>query len=265
MKLPQVFIPWLRRVPLGLETVLVLLLFWQLAGLFWFAVSPKVQHGNLVMPQAVPDSHAVSTQNLQNWFSHTQPETMAPAGDLQLIAVISGARGVALLGGVQASAVAVRVGEEIRPGSRLIGVTASAVEIEQGGKRQYLAFLNKSASSPAALIVAAPPAARSAVKSRSLTRGQLSGVLRGGNLADWSSGLSSYRDGGIQIENVSKQPLMQALQLLNGDVLKRISGRAIRELADISLVYNQLSQQAAVEVTVLRDGALQTLHYKINP
>ena len=58
---------------------------------------------------------------------------------------------------------------------------------------------------------------------------------------------------------------MQALRLRNGDVMKRVNGREIKQPADISLVYNQISQQTSVDMSVLRDGSLQTLHFKIKP
>lgn len=264
MKLPSAIFKLPRYLPVGLEGVLVLLLLWQLAGLFWQVLTPSVQHGNLTMPLPAPVAHTRSTQSLQDWFAAPQA-TAEPVTDLQLMAVVTGKRGVAVVGAPQASTVAVRIGEEIRPGSRLVGITASGVEIERGGQRHLLMLPNKSASQASALVVTVPSAPKPSVQNRSLTRGQLSGLLRSGNLADWSSGLSSYRDGGIMVDSLERQPMMQALQLRAGDVLKRVNGKAIRQLSDISLVYNQLSQQSSVELSVLRDGSLQTLHYKIQP
>ena len=89
--------------------------------------------------------------------------------------------------------------------------------------------------------------------------------LQRGNLAGWDKGIASYRDGGILVENAAQQSLMQALQLRNGDVMKGIAGKEIRQLSDISLIYNQISQQTSVDMSVLRDGSLQTLHFKIKP
>ncbi len=264
MKLPSAVCNLPRYLPAGLEGLLVVLLLWQLAGLFWQVLTPSVQHGNLAMPLSAPAVSARSTQSLQDWFAAPQA-TVAPVTDLQLLAVVTGQCGVAVLRAPQASTVAVRLGEEIRPGSRLVGITASGVEIESHGQRHLLALPSKTASQASALVVAVPSAPKPAVQNRSLTRGQLSGLLRSGNLADWSRGLSSYRDGGILIDDPASQPLLSALQLRAGDVLKRVNGKAINQLSDISLLYNQLSQQSSVELSVLRDGSLQTLHYKIQP
>lgn len=267
MKFPPSVLNSLRFVPPGLEALLILLLLWQLAGLFWQVAVPGAKHGSLAMPTAVPAGRSLSPQALQDWFAPARTTGAAePVSDLQLLAVVSGMRGVAVLGAGQASTVAVRVGEEIRPGSRLLGVSASSVEIEQNGQRIQLALKSQGASQPAALVVAVQPAPQpAAAQNFSLTRGQLTRIISGTNLADWSTGLSTYRDGGIMLENLARQPLMQALQLRPGDVMKQVNSRPIRQLSDISLLHNQLSQQTSVELAILRDGSLQTLHYKIQP
>lgn len=270
MKLPPVFYAQLTRLPRGLEILLLLLLLWQLAGLGWFVLSPLARHGNLAMPTPVPQARSYTPKALQGWFEDVQaPAAAAGISDLTLMAVVSGERGIALLNAGAASSVAVRVGDEIRPGSRLISVSANDVVIEQNGKRQSLELARKASGSASELVsvvseVKAKPAAV-AESTHDLTRGQLTGFLAGGNLADWSKGLSTYRDGGILVEDFTKQPLLQALRLRNGDVMKRVNGREIKQPADISLVYNQISQQTSVDMSVLRDGSLQTLHFKIKP
>lgn len=268
VKLPQAFYALLPRLPRSVEGLLLLLLLWQLAGIFWFVLSPLARHGNLAMPTPVPQARS-NTTALQGWFEDVRsPVAAAGVSDLTLMAVISGERGVALFGVPQGSPVAVRVGDEIRPGSRLVSVNANDVVIEQNGKRQSLELPRKGSDKDSALLKATPAADKpvaAAEVTHNLTRGQLSGFLAGSNLANWSSGLSSYRDGGILVEEFSKQPLLQALRLRNGDVIKSVNGREIRQLADISLVYNQISQQSSVDFSVLRNGSLQILHYMIKP
>jgi len=268
--LPRLPLPGLARLPRALEVGLALLLLWQLAGLFWQLAAPRAGHGNLAMPVAIPPAPRYAPQGLQGWFAPATEDAATVPSDLSLLAVVSGQRGVALLRWGSASSVAARVGDEFRPGSRLVAVMASGIVVEQGGARSTVA-LARSASGTASIqavaaqtVAAAAPApvAKPAV---TLSRGQLSGGIQGGNLAGWDKGIASYRDGGIVIDDVARQPLLQALQLRNGDVLKGINGREIKQLADISLLYNQISQQAALDLSVLRDGALQTLTYKIQP
>lgn len=267
VKLPAAATKCLRATPAGLEALLIVLLLWQLAGLFWQVLTPGVGHGNLSMPAPVPAAPAHTLQGLQDWFAPPARETAEAVTDLQLLAVVTGRQGVAVLRAAQASSMAVRVGETIHPGSRLVAVTASGVEIERNGQRTRLSLPGQEASATTLVtVVPAASAVRSAARAGStLTRGQLSGLLRSGNLADWGQGLSSYRDGGILIEDPARQPLLQALALRAGDVLRAVNGKAVRELSDISLLYNQLSQQSSVELSVLRDGSLQTLPYKIQP
>lgn len=264
----------LARLPRALEVGLALLLLWQLAGLFWQIAAPRAGHGNLAMPAAIPPAPRYAPQGLQGWFAPSTEDAATVPSDLSLLAVVSGQRGVALLRWGQASSVAARVGDEFRPGSRLVAVMASGIVVEQGGVRSTVA-LPRSASGTASIQVVAAPVAPAAVPApapaptlkpaATLSRGQLSGGIQGSNLAGWDKGIASYRDGGIVIDDVARQPLLQALQLRNGDVLKGINGREIKQLADISLLYNQISQQAALDLSVLRDGALQTLTYKIQP
>ena len=258
--------------------LLIALLLWVLAGVFWQMAGPPVQHGNLVMPVSAPANVDYRPAGLQRWFDATTAHEATPAlDDLSVLAVVSGSRGVALLRWAQASSVAARVGEEFRPGSRLLAVSASGVVVEQGGMRSTLLLPQSNVRGASIVPVGAsgavltPPVTEVATDSEpkgaalELSRGQLSSGMQGGNLAGWDKGIASYREGGIAIEDASQQVLASIMQLRNGDVMKKVNGKELRQLEDISLLYNQLSQQAAVEVTVLRDGALQTLHYKINP
>lgn len=268
MKLPTAVVKALRYLPGGLEGILLLLLLWQLAGLIWWPVLPRAQPGNLTLPAAAPTAQGTSIDALQGWFAAPEAVTETVT-DLKLLAVVSGARGVALLNLGPASTVAVRVGEEVRPGNRVVSITASAVEIERNGQRQRVLLEGQNASSTASVVVT-PAAKPSIAPSKStpvarLTRGQLSGLMQGGNLADWGRGLASYREGGILIEDLGQQPLMRALKLRRGDVIRAANGKAIQQLSDISLLYHLLSQQPSVELSVLRDGSLQTLPYKIQP
>lgn len=268
VKLPRIYGAILPRLPGWLAWGLTLLLLWSLAGLFWQVAGPGVTHGNLAMPMAVPAAPTYVPQGLQSWFAPAATEDASPLpSDLNLLAVVSGTRGVALLRWGQASSVAAQVGDEFRPGSRLVAVTASGIVVEQGGVRSPVS-LPRSASGNASIQAVATGAATKATSrgpTRQLSRGQLSSKLLQGNLAGWDKGIASYRDGGILIEKVSLQPLMQTLQLHNGDVIKGINGRNIKQLADISLFYNQISQQSVVDLSVLRNGSLITLTYKIQP
>lgn len=270
MKFVSEKLAWISHLPRWCEVALFALLAWFGIGFVWLVLSPAVGLGNLSMPAAT-QTNKQDFSALRNWFEvASAPDQAAkPVDGLSLIAVIAGPRGVALLGGVEASAVAVKAGSEFRPGSKLVQVFPDRVVIEQGGQRRELA-LPVSASAPAASITtsATPqivPAASPALPPTVLSRGQFSSVIQGGNLGKWSEGLASARDGGITVEDADSQALGKFLKLQDGDVMKKINDRPLAQLADISLVYNAFSQRESVELTIVRNNTTQTLRYQIKP
>lgn len=262
---------WISHLPRWSEGVLYVLLAWFGIGLVWFVLSPVVGLGNLAMPAATQTSKQ-DFSPLRGWFETASSPAQAtkPVDGLNLIAVIAGYRGVALLGGVEASAVAVKVGTEFRPGSKLVEVLPDRVVIEQGGQRRELA-LPVSASAPAmAMTASITPVTTTAVTAPAqppmlLSRGQFSSAIQGGNLGKWDKGLASASEGGILVEEAGIQPLGKFLKLEDGDVMKRVNDRPLAQLADISLVYNAFSQRDSVELTILRNNTTQTLRYQIRP
>ena len=288
MKIPAFVLPLLWRLPLVLKGLLILCVLWQAAGLLWLVFAPWPQHGALLMPAPLPAAQALSSQRLRQWFAAAGTDVPANASanatNLQLLAVISGQSGLAVFtqGPAQGSGetLVVAVGEEIYPGTRLLGVQADAVDIESGGQRQRLAlpaYLGEAGNVAAIQISPAANTAQrgmsalgssssvGAEKTLTLKRGALSDILRQKNLATWGDGLSSYRDGGILIENVARQPLAQALQLENGDILQKVNDQAIRQLGDISRVYSAFGQAPSARLSLLRNGAPFVLNYRIKP
>lgn len=92
----------------------------------------------------------------------------------------------------------------------------------------------------------------------------MAGAQRG-NLSDWDKGLANFASGGIRVVDAEKQPLAQTLNLQNGDVIKSINDHDLNQLADVSLIYHYFSQSQNVNMTILRDGQPQQLHFDIQP
>ncbi|MBS1209794.1 MAG: hypothetical protein H6R19_2192 [Proteobacteria bacterium] len=268
--------PDANRALRALTVLLGLLLCWQLAGLLAQVLGWQGSPPALVLP-AIPAPDTGSARNaLSRWFSNSDVARPAnPTSGLQLIAVVAGRRGVALLKGVEPNPVAIAVGQDVRPGLRLVSVLADRVVFEQAGARSELAFpttpataLIASASSAPATPVAAPVAASAPElpsQSVNVSRGQLAGIAQGGNLGDWDKGLANFAGGGIRVASASEQPLAKVLNLRDGDILKRVNNRDLTQLADISLVYHHFSQSQEVHLTILRDGKQQQLNFKIQP
>ncbi len=235
---------------------------WQLAGLFWALFAPASSDAGLVLPRVNIEQGPGSRDAFLRWYGSAGKAAADGPGDYTLLAVIAGENGVALLKSGEKS-VAVRVGMEIKPGSRLVAVEPNQITIEQGGARQEIRFASPSAAAP--LLAKADGVSARALPTIRLTRGQMAKLIQGANLGSWDQGLAVASDGGVRIENAASQPLAKLLQLKSGDVLKRINQRPLEQLADISLVFHYFGQSAPVDLVLLRNGAQLTQHYEIQP
>ena len=257
------------RVSLWLERFLLVGVCWQLAGLFWSLCAPATGGASLALPQAIVEQGTVSRDALLSWYGTDHKGTAAVAGDYRLIAVIAGARGAAVVKGGDGASVAARVGEDIRPGSKLISVQPTRIVLERGGIRQELILpqSNAVASSNFSITNASSGSfPRSAqLKPLRITRGQMMAVLQDSNVAGWDTGLSTAPEGGIRIDKAATQPLARLLHLNDGDLLKRVNQRPLNQIADISLISYYFGQQAAVAIDLVRHGAHFTQHYDIQP
>ncbi|WP_051710801.1 type II secretion system protein N [Andreprevotia chitinilytica] len=264
-----------------LELALAVLLAWVAAGLFWQLAGSRSDAVRLAPPATPPKAAEVAWGSAINWFGASE-STQAQASSLpaQLIAVIAGndQSSVAIFSGVQASSVAVRVGEELQSGVRLVKVARDHVEIERNGARESLLLPQPTASGMSSL---APPSSANGLAAGArppvgaamppdappimLARGQLAAVLTTGNIADWAKGLSVVKDGGLQIDDVAQQPFARAIQLQNGDIIKNINDRPVTLLSDISVLYSVFSQQNQVALVVQRHDGTLRLRYQIQP
>lgn len=283
MKHLQTCLSLLSRTPRKLEILLALVLLWFSAGLFWQIVGPSRLHGSLAMPASPPTESPFIPTGLIKWFEVRQ-DAAQPVADLKLVALVSGSQGVAVIGGLPDGDKAVRVGDEIRTGTKLLAIHTRSIEIEQDGAKRTLELpaapdvdavlvpvnkavpVHESGTLPAPATAApAPQAAPPAAEAMAVSRGSIGGAIQTGNIGDWNKGISTYRDGGILVEDAALQPIAKAFKLNNGDVMKSVNDRPINNLADISLVFNAFSQHSEVSLVVLRDGAQQTLRYQIQP
>ncbi|WP_348943893.1 type II secretion system protein N [Chitinibacter sp. FCG-7] len=271
----MLFIPKLPRqsLPRLGQSLLVLLLMWLLTGVTWQLLAPG-QHGRtLRLPQAAPSQKQIDPESVSRLFSQAATDAVAAeSNNLSLRALISGRNGVAIIDGVEASAVAVKLGGEVGSYGKLLAAYHDHIVLELNGQQRKI-YLNPQGISPNANPTNASAAipqnnantANSSSTAIGLTRGQLTGVLQGGNLANWSKGLGTSAAGGISIERASEQQLAQVLQLRDGDVIKAVNGRPLNKLDDISLLYAAFSQQNQLSVQIMRQDQQQTLSYTVNP
>ncbi|MDR0361374.1 MAG: hypothetical protein LBJ46_01605 [Planctomycetota bacterium] len=257
------------RFLLWFGCALVVVVCWQAAGLAWRLLAPATGGPMPLPPQSAPVG-GESRDALAGWFEVETRIDAPTASDYALMAVIAGRNdGVAVLKGGDGKGLAVRTGDAVDAGSRLVSVDPGGATLERDGMRQEIKLpradappvaSNAEARAPTPGVPAAPAA--NAIR---LTHGQMLGVMRGGNVAGWDRGLSNAPDGGIRIDRVAAQPFAPLLQLQDGDVLKKVNQRPLGQLADISLVFFHFGQNSSVVLELIRRGVPMTLRYEIQP
>ncbi|BCL74918.1 hypothetical protein JHS3_06540 [Jeongeupia sp. HS-3] len=257
-----------------MELGLVLLIAWLAAGFFWQLFAPRSTAPSLTPPLPPPPARVRAWNGASSWFGVSGAnEAAASTLSARLVAVIAGddRSSAAIFTGIEASAVALRVGQSLQPGVQLVRVARDRVELDRQGKREVLMLDGRDASEPG--VSGSAPTSRSApgaapaidVPVATLFRGQLAATMQAGNIADWAKGLAPSPGGGILIADPAQQPLAKSLQLQAGDVLKAVNGQNLSQPADMSLVFTAFSQQAQIRLSVLRGGVPTTLQYQIQP
>lgn len=248
-----------------LEHIVLAVVCWQAAGLFWWLFAPATTGPMPVPPRPAP-AHAESRDALLGWFGDAAPADAPAASDYSLMAVIAGRNGAALFRGSDGKSLAVRTGDPLDASSRLVSVEPGGATLERGGVRREIKLPQADSRpifSPAGS--GAPVPAPAAAKAIRLTHGQMVAVMRGGNVAGWDKGLSSAPDGGIRIDRAAAQPFAVLLQLKDGDVLKKVNRRPLERVADVSLVFFHFGQSPSVDLELIRRGVPLTQHYDIQP
>lgn len=269
--------PDARSLAALLSLLALLLLCWTLSGLLATLLAWRSGEPALSLAAAPAEDGASARRALLRWFAPPADAPQAnPLTGLQLVAVIAGRNGVALIGGIEAAPVAVQTGKEARPGLRLVEVLADKAVFEQGGVRQELAFAQSLSATAASLLGAAAPAAAPKLQATPsappqaqagtrVSRGRLAAIAQSGNLGSWDKGLAPFADGGIRVTDAREQALAQVLNLRDGDILRKVNERELQQLADISLLYHYFSQSQDVDLQILRDGKPLLLKFKIQP
>lgn len=246
------------------------LLVWLSAGLIWQLLLPNHRGAPLRLAQPAPKSQAFNSDAVLRLFLSNNV-VAAEASSLSLKALISGREGIAIIEGLEASAVAVKVGTDLGQYGKLLAANHDHIVLEHQGiqKKIYLpaSAVPNTSSTPSAvqLSIPAAPVNNPETIAINVTRGQLTGILQGGNLANWSKGLNTSAAGGIVVEQANQQQLAQILQLHDGDILKAINGRPLNKLDDLSLLYGAFSQQTNLSLLIQRQDKPQTISYTVNP
>lgn len=277
--IPQKLHAWrpdARLLTRGLSALGLAAVAWSAAQLLATLLSWRADEPALALTAPVAEDGSATRRALARWFVvNTERPATAPLAGLQLIAVIAGKHGVALIGGIEPTPVAVQVGSNARPDLKLVDVRPDRAVFDQNGAKVELAFPTPDAATPlfgpadAASVAPPPPPPPppppAATTSASVSRGRLTAIAQGGNLGDWDKGLSAFPSGGLQITSAAEQPLARVLELHDGDIIRQVNNRDLNQLADVSLIYHHFSQAQEVKMEILRDGKPMQITFKITP
>ncbi len=263
MTLSSRLLPLANVLPRWVGRLLLLVLCWQCAGLFWTVFAPSTSHVDLVMPQSGGGLASVGKEALLAWYGSENKASVDSSGDYQLIAVIAGPDGAAIFKDGGGKHLAIRSGEEIVGGLRLLAVEPEQVLVEHNGVKRTLSLAQRAKAIDIKVTERKVPGASSAAIR--LTRGQMLSMIQGDNIAHWDKGFSALPEGGIRVENADSHPLSKMLKLRNGDILKRVNQQALDNLADISLLLHAIGQHARIDLVLVRNGNSLTQHYDIKP
>jgi general secretion pathway protein C len=260
-----------KRLIDALTFALLVLLGWQLAGWTWHFLAP------VAAPAAVLPTIATSPEAARRLFGEAPAATSAPSSNaairLKGVYAIDGktlSAAVVNTGGKRDSAV--RVGEEIQPGTRLASVHPDHIIISQGGIRERIDLEKRvamaSARSNAAGAASATMGFRLNVAAKggnaySLSRTELNNVLQDPRQMNYLGRIGMHPNGGVRLEQAPGGSLPSKLGLKEGDVIKNVNGQPVNSPGDLARLYQQFATLSQIRAEVIRGGAPMLLTYQI--
>ena len=248
----------------ALVGALVLLLAWQLAYWTWVFVAPP-----RVDAQAEPAAALVDLTEIARLFGAAAPA--GSGGDLVLKGVVAPTPGVA------ASAIfapragrdmSVFIGDEVRPGVKLVEVDPDHVIVERAGVRERIDLAAARSVPPPRQALARTRGfhinvAREGANRFSLSRHELDEALRDPAQLQYLGQIVMPPGGGVRMEAAPAGSLAAKLGLQAGDVIKKVNGQEVASTGDLARLYQQFATTSMIQAEVQRGNALLQLSYQI--
>ncbi len=249
----------------ALVVALVLVLAWQLAYWTWVFVAPPPAPSQSTGPAAVVDLAEIA-----RLFGAAAPSGGA-SGDLILKGVVAPTPGVAASAIFAPRAgrdISVFIGEEVRPGVKLVEVDPDHVVVEKAGVRERIDLAT--ARSTAQPRQAASHTrgfrlnvARESANRFSLSRHELDEALRDPAQLQYLGQIVMPPGGGVRMEAAPAGSLAAKLGLQPGDVIRKINGQDVAGTGDLARLYQQFATTSLIQAEVQRGNALLQLSYQI--
>lgn len=180
--------------------------------------------------------------------------------------------------------IAVRVGEDIRPGSTLTAIYKDRAEVSENGATTVVMLeykTGKPGSSMAGNMPTGVPAtANPGTSSRGgfalavnqvapqqfqFSRRELEATLKDAQALNFLGRLSPAPSGGARVDDAAPGTLAQRLGLQAGDIVRSINGQLIGSPGEMARLYQDFAKMNQVEAEVLRGGTPQRITFTIKP
>lgn len=258
---------FLRSIPQttvysGAELLLLSLLAFQCARLFWALVTPFGPLGDWRAADAAAPQAAVSGDILSSFDPFFRLQAGAPSSvvtslDLQLFGVREDratGRGSAIVGTPDGQQRSYVVGEEIMPGVTLAAVSFDGITISRNGVSEQL-YLDQSGSAPTAAELVAESSSTGGVApaaARPAAAGDLAREV------EFQPRLVDGRVTGVTVRPRGNGAALQAAGLAPGDTIVSVNGRSLGSAEDAGRLAAELSGRGA-ELVVERGGRTVTV------
>jgi general secretion pathway protein C len=249
----------------ALVVALVLALAWQLAYWTWVFVAPPRVEAPSAQPAAVIDLTEIA-----RLFGASAPAGGA-SGDLVLKGVVAPTPGIAASAIFAPRAgrdISVFIGDEVRPGVKLVEVDPDHVLVERGGVRERIDLAAARSTAPARTAGAQTRGfrlnvAREGANRFSLSRHELDEALRDPAQLQYLGQIVMPPGGGVRMEAAPAGSLAAKLGLQPGDVIKKVNGQEVASTGDLARLYQQFATTSMIQAEVQRGSTLLQLSYQI--
>lgn len=251
----------------ALVVALVLVLAWQLAYWTWVFVAPPRVEAQAARPAALVDLTEIA-----RLFGAAAPSG-GSSGDLVLKGVVAPTPGVAASAIFAPRAgrdISVFIGDDVRPGVKLVEVDPDHVIVERGGVRERidLAVVRSTAASRQQQAMAQTRGfhlnvSREAANRFSLSRHELDEALRDPAQLQYLGQIVMPPGGGVRMEAAPAGSLAAKLGLQSGDLIKKINGQDVASTGDLARLYQQFATTSMIQAEVQRGNTLLQLSYQI--
>lgn len=252
-----------------LVAALTLVLAWQLAWWTWVFLAPPAS-----APAAGAAAQAVDLAAIARLFGAAPPATSGAASVDGL--VLKGV--VAPTPGVAASAIfapqagkdlSVFIGNEVRPGVKLVEVDPDHVVVSRNGVRERIDLAAPHSTAPARGAHGLRTrgfhidVARTGTNRYSLSRKELDLALRDPSQLQYLGQIGMPTGGGVRMEAAPPGSLAAKLGLQPGDLIRKVNGQAVSSPGDLARLYQQFATLTQIQAEVRRGNATLQLSYQI--